>query len=57
MTKDQLFVHTAINGRSNAVTNPIEKEVLRRTVEKWDAGKNMCPYKVWMLYGTNKDQL
>jgi hypothetical protein len=57
MTSNQLFVHTAINGRHNAIVDRDEKEILNLTVAKWDKGKNMYPYKVWVLYGTHKDSI
>jgi hypothetical protein len=57
MTANQMYVHTAINGRQNAIMNHDEKEILALTVAKWDKGKNMYPYKVWVLYGTHKDSI
>ena len=57
MTANQLFVHTAINGRQNAIVDRDEKEILSLTIAKWDKGKNMYPYKVWVLYGTHKDSI
>lgn len=57
MTNNQMYVHTAINGRHKAVADPTEKEVLKRTVEKWAKNDSQYPFKTWVLFGTHEDKL
>lgn len=57
MTNNQLYVHTAINGRHFAQTDETEKEILKQTVEKWDKNRKMYPFKTFVFYGKHIDRI